>query len=79
MDMSDVLLSRGSRETTELRGQCPVETVAVLDAVCASRGIDRTTLVNEVLGAWMKQKVHESQSVTRVLRGNPVLEELAGS
>ncbi len=78
MDM-DVLLSRGTRDTTELRGQCPVEIVAVLDAVCFSRGLDRTALVNEILGAWMKQKVHESQSVTRVLRGNPVLEEAAGA
>lgn len=79
MDMTDLLLSRGSRETTELRGQCPVEIVAVLDAVSGSQGRDRTALVNEILGAWMKQKVHESQSVTRVLRGNPLLEEAAGA
>ena len=78
MDM-DVLLSRSSRDTTELRGQCPVDIVAVLDAVSGSQGRDRTALVNEILGAWTKRKVHEAQSVTRVLRGNPLLEDAAGS
>jgi hypothetical protein len=50
----------------ELRGMCPRETVDVLDAVSLTRDISRTALVNEILGKWTAQKVHEANAICAV-------------
>ncbi len=60
-----------SSSTVELRGDCPRLTVDVLDAIANARRISRTELVNEILGNWAGQQLHEASLVARVTRGNP--------
>jgi len=56
--------------TAELRGQTPVTTIAILDAVCfARKNMPRIELVNQILAAWCEQQQHEAASIERVLRG----------
>ena len=57
--------------TVELRGPCPKETVDVIDAVAHAKRLDRTAMVNRILAEWAEQKLLESQSIQRVMRGNP--------
>ncbi len=81
MAMDEPLMSRAGRgdmPMVELRGECPRETVSVLDAISLARGITRTELVNTVLGEWAKQTTHEAMLVARVMRGNPVMADTAG-
>lgn len=59
--------------TTELRGPCPKEIVDVIDAVAHAKRIDRTQMVNRILGEWAKEKMYECSCITRVTRGNPPL------
>ena len=63
---------------TELRGDCPKDTVDVLDAIAHARGVTRTDLVNEVLGNWCADRVHEASLILRMARGNPELTEALG-
>ena len=67
-----------AKETTELRGMCPSDTVAILDAVSIARSINRIDLVNEVLGKFAEKTLHEANIVMRVTRGNPELLEALG-
>lgn len=70
--MNDERTEMATPETSvELRGDCPREMVDVLDAISSARRLTRMQLVNEVLGAWVDQKVHEMNIVARVTRGNP--------
>lgn len=65
--------SRTSDETVELRGPAPRWVIDILDAVQlsdANRWPSRMALANEILGAWAEKKVHEAQSIHRVLRRN---------
>lgn len=62
--------------SVELRGECPRQTVDVLDAISAARRISRTELVNQVLGEWARQQLHEASLIHRVTRGNPGVAEL---
>jgi len=57
--------------TVELRGPCPKDTVDVIDAVAHAKRLDRTSMVNRILAEWAEQKLHESQCIQRVTRGNP--------
>lgn len=57
--------------SVELRGECPRLTVDVLDAVSNARRINRTELVNQILGEWAQQQLLESSLIARVTRGNP--------
>lgn len=63
---------------TELRGDCPKDTVDVLDAISHAREISRTDLVNQILGEWCADRVHEASLINRVSRGNPTLADLLG-
>lgn len=68
----------GSGDAIELRGTCPRETVDVLDAVSAARGMSRIQIVNEVLGEWARQQMHVANVLQRVLRRNPAHGESGG-
>jgi hypothetical protein len=59
--------------TVELRGPCPKDTVDVIDAVAHAKRLDRTSMVNRILSEWAEQKLHESQCIQNVMRGNPAL------
>lgn len=56
----------------ELRGECPEETVAMIDAIAMARALTRTQLVNEILGQWAVQQRHAAIVACRVLRINPL-------
>lgn len=58
-------------QTTELRGDTPLLYAQVLDAVATARRTNRTALVNQILGDWVRQQLHEASLVHRVTRGNP--------
>lgn len=64
--------------TTELRGECPKQTINVLDAVSMARDLTRTALVNEILGEWAAKKLHESILIQRITGGNPTGAEASG-
>lgn len=68
-----------SGSTVELRGDCPLLTIEVLDAISNVRRISRTELVNEILGDWAKQRLTEASLVARVTRGNPEAAEFFGA
>lgn len=74
----DISMSRPERRTAELRGQCPVEILEVLDAVSLARDQDRTELVNEILGDWARLRMHEASLINRVKRRNPSVSDAAG-
>lgn len=62
-----------SGETTELRGEIPVEWAGTMDAKAAARvargeTANRMTILREILRAWHKQQVHEATLVLRVNR-----------
>lgn len=64
--------------SVELRGDCPRDVIDVIDAISAARRLTRTQLVNEILGDWVRQKLHEVKLVHRVARSNPGLAESDG-
>jgi hypothetical protein len=64
--------------TLELRGQCPRETIDVLDAVSAARRMSRTELVNSILASWVVDRLNEARMIERVTRGNPMNREPSG-
>lgn len=65
--------------SVELRGDCPRLTVEVLDAVANARRINRTELVNQILGDWARQQLVEASLVQRVTRGNPEAADFFGA
>lgn len=60
-------------EKSELRGLAPTDLVAALDAIAVSHDIDRTALINAVLGAYVKKVAHRSIVLQRMSRGNALL------
>ena len=82
--MTDVLFARGGvsgtdSRTAELRGECPRRTLDVLDAVSLARNYpSRNALVNEILGKWAGEILHQHSVIGRVLGGNPLESEIAG-
>jgi len=64
----------------ELRGQCPTNIVAALDALAMARGMDRNAYVNQVLVAHVEVEVHNASVLVRAMRGNPLLpDDLGGA
>ncbi len=56
----------------DMRGRTPRPIVDVLDAVCLARGgVDRFTIINEVLLKYTRQVAHEAMMVHRVTGSNP--------
>lgn len=72
----DAMLSRGA--TVELRQQTPREILEVLQAVAHARDIERSELVNEVLGQYAKKMVHLATVINNARRGNPPLSASLG-
>jgi hypothetical protein len=70
--------ARGDSNVVELRGECPRQTVNVLDAVSMARNITRTALVNQILGEYAGKVLHESILVQRIAGGNPAVAEASG-
>ena len=68
----------GATDTVELRGMVPRDIVDVIDAVAISRKLSRIDVVNEVLLAYVAERVHEATVISRITRGNPRLAEMAG-
>lgn len=55
----------------ELRGDFLREHIDVIDAVVqATPGASRMSVLREIVGAWVDQKVHEASLIHRVRRGN---------
>ncbi len=65
-------------DTNELRGECPKNTLCVLDAVAIARGCTRTALVNEILGQWAAAKQHEASLVQKLAGVIPTTSERTG-
>ena len=62
-------------DKSELRGLAPTELVSALDAIAVSRDIDRTALINAVLGAYVNKVAHRSIVLQRMSRGNALLSD----
>lgn len=58
-------------DTAELRTECPLEVVQILDAVSLSQGLTRGQLVVRVLREWADQRHREAIFIARVARLNP--------
>lgn len=69
--VSELKIVSSGKNTVELRGESPEEVVSVIDAISLARRMNRMQLVNEILGEWVRQKVHETTLVQRVMRSNP--------
>lgn len=69
--MSELKIVSSGKNTVELRGDSPEEVVSVIDAISIARRMNRMQLVNEILGEWVRQKLHETTLVQRVMRINP--------
>lgn len=55
----------------ELRGEILREHIDVIDAVVqATPGASRMSLLREIVGAWVDQKVHEASLIHRVRGAN---------
>ncbi len=59
----------------ELRAEVDKPTLDVMDGYCSSNGMCRTKLTNQILGAWAKQKHHESTIILRVAGDNPTFQD----
>lgn len=62
----------------ELRGLCPNDLLQALDAIAHSENLDRTAYVNKVLDEHVKAIAHKQILLSRMLRGNPYLQEPNG-
>lgn len=65
-------------EKTELRGLCPTELAAALDAIAMAKGMDRNSYVIQELTLSVKKYLAEATVVQRALQGNPLLSECEG-
>ena len=59
-------------ETTEVRVQMPNDMLRVIDGYCNAKGMDRTTVIREVLGTWSEEKLHVATVICRVAGVNPM-------
>lgn len=60
---------------TELRLLCDANHVAVLDALAAATGTDRTSVVRQIIRDHVEREVTRAVSVCRVIRLNPLASE----
>jgi hypothetical protein len=70
----DTALSRAAasdRDKAEVRIWLPMRRVAVLDAIAAQRGTNRTALVMEMVDKAIEQVVYDAMVVISMDRGNP--------
>ena len=70
----DAALSRTAatdRDKAEVRIWLPMRRVAVLDALAAQRGTNRTALVMEFVDAAIERVVYEASVLLAMDRGNP--------
>jgi hypothetical protein len=58
-------------DTAELRTECPLEVVDVLDAVSLAQRLTRGQLVVRILTDWAEQRHREAILIGRLSRGNP--------
>jgi hypothetical protein len=58
-------------QTKELRQDCPLWILNMLDAVSLAEDKTRTTKVNEILGEWARYKHHERSLMERIAGANP--------
>lgn len=58
-------------DTAELRTECPLEVVDVLDAVSLAQRLTRGQLVVRILSEWAEQRHREAILIARLSRGNP--------
>lgn len=56
---------------TEIRFELPAEEVGVLDGYCQARGLDRTSVLRDLLKEWSNEKLHEAVSICLVAGVNP--------
>ena len=73
--VSELKIVSSGKNTVELRGDSPEEVVSVIDAISLARRMNRMQLVNEILSEWVRQKLHETTLVQRVMRSNPAQAE----
>lgn len=76
-----VMFVRGSdsHEKVELRGQAPVALAQALDAFAMADGMDRNAYINMVLTAHVEKEAHKTILRSRMLQGNPLFTESAGT
>lgn len=77
-DDDRIKFARDARETSELRQQCPRYVLQALDAIALTKGMDKTTYVNQLLVSHVAQQVDEASRLLRQLRGNPLLSDANG-
>jgi hypothetical protein len=70
---------RSTRAKVELRGLCSHELAEALDAIAMAQGLDRNAYVLQVLEAEVKYVLHRASVVTRTLKNNPLLSDVAGN
>lgn len=58
-------------DSTELRTECPIEIVAVLDAVSLAQRLTRGQLVVRILSEWAEQRHREAILIARLMPSNP--------
>ena len=58
-------------DTAELRTECPLEVVNVLDAVSLAQRLTRGQLVVRILSEWAEQRHREAILIARLSPGNP--------
>lgn len=62
-------------DTAELRTECPLEVVNVLDAVSLSQRLTRGQLVVRILSEWAEQRHREAILIARLAPCNPASSE----
>ena len=65
-------------DKAELRQLLPVHLLQALDGIAMAKGMDRTAYIERVLFSDVKQVIHESMVVARVMRGNPLMSDATG-
>lgn len=61
-----------ARETAELRVEVPREELDTLDGSCQGHGLDRSTVVRQIVADWSKRQRHVATVICRVARINPL-------
>jgi hypothetical protein len=73
-EVDDAALSRAAasdRDKAEVRIWLPMRRVAVLDALAAQRGTNRTALVLEMVDKAIEQVLYDAMLLVHMDRGNP--------
>ncbi len=60
-------------EQKELRQLAPADVLDFLDAAALARNMERSKLINKIIGQWAVTEAHRSNVLQRAARGNPVL------